>query len=246
MQTNRAISSFAVMLLAVATFALNGCTVMFGGLGALSDASKPNTKTSSALQVGALKPGATCTLVLKDGSRIKGKYSGLARMPFEKYAPRYAQTRAQNQPENVLPALGETVRLQITKVIFKGFDKNLEGTFEGFEQDRILITLKGTTVLSRVAINLVVQMAGEQSPALSGEHIDRLMREGRVPVMSAIALDEGVGKINVAINDVHHIEMPVQKNGASIGLAIGAIIDTAIIVVVSQIDWSLSIFPAGE
>jgi hypothetical protein len=80
MITSKTISKLALLIAAVATLALHGCSLTLAGLGALSDASQPDQTILPGWQVVTIKPGTPINVILKDGSRLGGKYSGLDRI----------------------------------------------------------------------------------------------------------------------------------------------------------------------
>lgn len=230
MITSKTISKLALLIFAVATLALTGCSLIGLGVGAQIDASKPDQTTLPGWEVVTIKPGTAINVILKDGSWLSGKYSGLDRIPAEQYAAIYFQAREQKLEGILLPALGDSIDIGKSVVgLFKDSEKNLEGTFEGFEHDRILIKLKERTGLSDVPLSLVTKIASDRSHIISGETIKRLIREGKIPVLSAIVVESDAGKTLVAMDNVSQIEIPVKKRVASEGFITGAIIDAAIL-----------------
>jgi hypothetical protein len=246
MITRKTISQSALLITAVAVLALNGCSMIGLGIGVSIDSSKPNQKTVPGWQATAIKPGAPINVILKDGSWLHGKYSGLGRVPAEQYAALYSQAR-ERKPEGILlPALGESIEIETSVRLFKEFEEKLEGTFEGFEHDRILSKLIGTTVLSGVPLSFVTKIAAGKGRVISGETIKELILAGQIPVMSAIVIEREAGKTQVAMNDVRQIEIPVKKHAALEGFLIGAVIDTAIVFAVIRALSDLSLNLWGE
>lgn len=238
MKKSKRVVSLTLLLL-VAALALNGCTAIFGALGALSEASKPEATVFSDRQTPALEPGAVLRIVLNDGTRLLGKYSGTAHIALAEYEPLYSQARAHDRHVALLPVLGDTVMLRTRFALFTGFGKDLPGAFEGFAHDHIAMQLAGTGVLTSVPMSYVTQLVGANGAAFSGESLKQLLDEGRVPVRSALVLKSGEDKIRIAMNDIRQIEVPVKKNDARNGLLLGAAIDAVLIIAASQADWSL-------
>ncbi len=220
MITSKTISKLALMIVAVAISALNGCSLIGLTIGASVDSPKPNQKTAPGGQAMTIAPGTRITIILKDGTRLSGKYSGLDRIPSEQYAAMYSTVREQ-KPEGIpLPALGDSINVGISVVgLFKDSEKKLEDTFEGFEHDRILTKLKGRARLSEAHLSSVTKIASGRGHVISGETIKRLILEGKIPVLSAIIVKGEAGKTRVAMDNVSQIEIPVKKlDGALIGL----------------------------
>jgi hypothetical protein len=243
--SKKIISKLALLIVAVATLALSGCSAILGGIGALSDASTPE-RNIPAWQEATIKPGTAINVVLKDGTWLRGKYSGLGRIPAEQYAAIYSQAREQ-KPEGIfLPALGDSIDIGTSVRLFKEFEEKLEGTFEGFEHDRILTKLKGTTLLSDVPLSFITKISSDRGHAIFGETIKRLILEGQIPVMSAIVVEGEAGKTRVAMDNVRQIEIPVKKHSALTGFLIGAVIDTAVVIAVISALSDLSFNLWGE
>jgi hypothetical protein len=230
MITKKIISKLALVIVAVAVLALNGCSVIGLTIGASVDASKPDQKTAPSWEAMTIVPGTRITISLKDGSRVNGKYSGLERIPAAQYAAIYSQAREQKPEGIILPALGDSIDIGKSVVgLFKDSVKKLDGTFEGFEHDRILTKLKGRARLSDMPLSTVTKIVSDRDHVISGETIKRLIHEGKIPVLSAIVIKCEAGKALIAMDK---IEISVKKHAASEGFITGAIIDTVIIVAV--------------
>lgn len=188
-----------------------------------------------------MKPDAAFKLMLKNGIEVNGRYAGLERISVAEYAVVYSQARAQ-KPEGVhLPASGEEVAITTNTKLFAEFEKELLGTFEGFDHERILTKLQGTTVLTGIPLSVITRLAGH---ALSGETIKRLIRAGPIPVMTAIVVESEAGKTRVAMNNVRRIETPAKKHAALQGFLMGAMIDAIVVIAVrealSEVDFSFN------
>jgi hypothetical protein len=224
MTTRKTTPNLALLIAAVATLAVNGCSLIGLGIGASIDSSRPNQKTVPGWQAAAIKPGTAVTVVLKDGTRLSGKYAGPGHIPAEQYAAIYSQAREQ-LPEGILPALGDSIDIGL--FLEKAKEQTVEGTFEGFEHDRILTTLKGRTGLSDVHLSTVIKIVGN-GEVVFGETLKRLIFEGKIAVLSAIVVEGGAGKTWVQMDNVSQIETPVKEYGALIGFLVGVPIDASI------------------
>jgi len=248
MITSKIISKLALVIVAVATLALNGCSMIGLTTGASVDSEKSNQKIVPGWQVMTIAPGTRITIILKDGTRLSGKYSGLDPIPAEQYAAIYSQAREQKAEGILLPALGERIDIGLFLEKAKEPEKKLEGIFEGFGHDRVLFKFKGTTTLSDLPLSFVTKIAGSGGHVIAGETLKRLILEGKIPVLSAIVVEGKAGKTLVAMDNVSQMEIPVKKDGAWTGFGIGAAIDIAIVFyIVAQFkgDW-LSLGGYGE
>lgn len=231
--SKKIISKLALIIVAVATLALNGCSLIGLSIGAQIDASKPDQTILPGWEVVTIKPGTAINVILKDGNRLSGKYSGLYRIPAEQYAANYSQAREQKPEGILLPALGDSINIRLFLKKAKEPEISLECTFEGFEHDRILFKQKGRTALSDVPLSFVTKIAGSRNKIISGETIQRLILEGEIPVLSAIVVEGEVEKTLVAMDNMSQIEIPVKKHdGALTGFLIGAVIDAVVVAAV--------------
>ncbi len=218
MTTSKAISKLALLIVAAATLALHGCSLTLAGLGALSDASKPDQTILSGWQAATIKRGTSINVVLKDGSRLSGKYCGLDRISIVQYAANYSEAREQKPEGILLPALGDSLGISLFSKKAKAPENKLEGTLKGFVHDRILIltTQKGKTWPSEVDLSMVEKIADGRDCAIAGETIKRLIFEGKIPVLSAIVIKDQARKTQWAeLDKVSQIEIrPAPKHAA--------------------------------
>jgi len=232
MRTRKKIPKLALMIVAVAALALNGCSMIGLTIGASADASKPNQKAVPGSQVMTIAPGTRITIILKDGSWLSGKYFGLKPIPSEQYAAIYSQEREQKLEGILLPALGESIHIGESVLgLYMNYEKKLEGTFEGLGHDRIFIKRKGRAEVFGARLSTVAKIASDRDDVISGETIQRLIIKGKIPVLTMVVVIEGkAGKTLVTMDNVSQIEIPVQKSGALTGFFVGAVFDAAFVI----------------
>ncbi len=112
---------------------LNGCTLVGYMIGSTADKSGPSHVVDvSPPTAQTIKPGTVVHVVLRDGSRLRGRYAGTQPVRREKYSERYAESRARQHKIAVLPPLGEPIIVTLTT------DDRLQGEFLGFDYQRLV------------------------------------------------------------------------------------------------------------
>jgi len=127
MITSKTISRLALMIIAVATLALNGCSIIGLTTGSLIDASRPDQTFLPGWQVVTIKPGTALHVLLEDGGQLFGRFAGLEPLPAAQYAVIYSRTREQKPLGILLPAPGD--RIEITTSVtepYRNYQKKSE------------------------------------------------------------------------------------------------------------------------
>lgn len=229
---------------AIVVLQLNGCSLIGFGIGSAIDSRKSDTIFIPGWKVEAIKPGEQIRVILRDGKEVEGKYVGLNRVPPKEYAKRYADFRKQRQEELFLPALGDSITITMKsgaqgQRILSGFDHQylattLEGetdTSHAFASYIMSVRQMGDTTTGIVLLKKVDKIVDSDGNVVKGEDLQRLAFEGGIPLLSAIAIEHLLTTTQVAMNEVHQIEVPKKGSAKWTGLAIGAAIDVFIIVV---------------
>jgi len=108
-------SSLLVLLfVGLASVCMSGCSVLGLAIGVAHDANQPKEFTIPGWPVEALKPGATIDITIKDGNLVSGKYDGASFFPAEHYAAVYSQARNELTGEILLPAVDDSVTMNIS------------------------------------------------------------------------------------------------------------------------------------
>jgi hypothetical protein len=221
----------AVMVFGALILQWCGCSVIGLGIGAASDSKKPSQ--IQGWEVEKVDPGKTVTLVLRDSSRIKGKFIGLERLQDQEYAETYDQARELKPDGVVLPKLDDTVSIT-TKT-----EKKFEGEFFGFDHGYILLRIVGRNMTNQVSMNNIKSIEQKNGNAIGQTMIEKLLSDGRIPSSSVIVMKNELGKMRTNIEKVPLIRDPVRKNGKWIGLGIGVAIDAVVLVVLHNSHWSI-------
>lgn len=165
------LSVLASFLAAVVMCQLSGCSLIGLGIGAKSDASKPDQVTISGEKLKAIKLGTPINVILKSGNKLSGKYSGLARVSQEEYAKSYAKCREQNREEIMLPALNESVTIvTVTR-------KQYECEFLGFDHATMWIRLREKTISQKMPLKMIRNIMDSNENIIGVEIVKKLISE---------------------------------------------------------------------
>ena len=218
----------ACLVAATAIFQLSSCSLIGLGIGAISDASKPDQATIQNHQLVAIKPGTICYITLRNEELLIGKFIGIDRVPEDEYAENYAKSRKQNRDVVFLPALGDSIILKLTT------EKNLKCNLLGFDFNYVAVQLNARTEPIRVNLGIITTIMDSDGNLIEGETVRNLISEGRIPLMSAIVIQNLFQNENdstrVTMDEVSQIELQVKKSGKLTGFLVGAVVDVAFFV----------------
>ena len=218
----------ACLVAATAIFQLSSCSLIGLGIGAISDASKPDQATIQNHQLVAIKPGTICYITLRNEERLIGKFIGIDRVPEDEYAENYAKSRKQNRDVVFLPALGDSIILKLTP------EKQLKGNLLGFDFNYVAVQLNGGTEPGLVDLRSITTIMDSDGNLIEGKTIRNLISEGRIPLMSAIVIQNLFQNENdstrVTMDEVSQIELQVKKSGKLTGFLVGAAVDVAVVI----------------
>lgn len=212
----------------VIIFQLAGCSIIGFGIGAAIDASKPKQVTIPDREVETVMPGTAIDILLKDGKLISGKYAGTGFLTEKEYADNYAKSHEQLRSEIILPELGDSINIVVV-----GTGRRQPAEFSGFYHQGIQIKFRigpSTTVRSQlVPIDHFSSIVDSRGDVLEAEIVKKLIAEGKVPLVSAIIVQNKTGKETIAVDQVDQIQVPTKKHAALTGLLLGAVVDVIVI-----------------
>lgn len=227
-------SSLAVLVAAVVIiFQLAGCSIISFGIGTAIDDSKPKQVTIPDREVETVTPGTAIDILLKDGKQISGKYAGIGFLAEEEYADSYAKSREQLRNEIILPELGDSINI----VVF-GTGRQQPVKFSGFYYQGIQIkSMIGPYTTARSLVMPIDQFSSivdSRGDVLEAEIVKKLITEGKVPLLSAIIVQNKTGKETIAMDQVDQIQVPTKKHAALTGFLLGAVVDVFVIAFIIQ------------
>lgn len=209
--------------LAVLFGQFTGCSLTGLVVGGLSDLGKSPTKTVSGWTVEPLKPGASITLTLKDGSRLQGDYAGMPALTPEQYAARYRQWKAADPARAFLPDPGEP--LSVTTIT--GQNGSIE--FRAFNAGRLAFCENGKPKIERISLNLLQALKRADGTFIDKARLTQVLAGSGVPGLEQVRLRTADKKdIDVPLGDIAQAEVPIKRHGAVNGLIAGLAIDSVI------------------
>jgi hypothetical protein len=221
-------TAFALLAAALMLIQTHGCSILGLGIGAVSDANKPDTEVISGWDVKTIPSGTEIGIILRDGSEITGRYEGMGQLSPQEYDIRYSKCR-QEQPEEIyLPAIGDTIT-----VVSKSGDQ-LVGRFLGFDYRIMHVQLFDRSETNRAALNLIDTIEDNRGNVLEGERLKQLVFDGKIPFRSVIVVTGPVTKAVISLDEVHQIQIPAEKKGALTGFLLGAAVDIIIIAIAAK------------
>jgi hypothetical protein len=224
---------------------LNGCSVVGLGLGVASDASSPKQLTIPGWKAETIKKGMFVTAIHNDRTETSGEYMGIERFPSNEYSAKYAEYTQKGRGELILPTLGQSVDIE------EKSGKRLNGKMLGFDFKYLSITRMGESEpsdiqltyifvkskngeLDKANINKIAEIHDSEGNEIKGDMLNNHISLEGVPLMSGLAIQTWTGKELVDINEIQTVEVKIERRGWLAGLVIGAIIDVAIIIGLSQ------------
>jgi len=220
----RILTGLALLVAAGSTILFNGCCVIGFGVGDAIDGSKLDQLSVNGWKEETIKSGSQMEIFLKDGTQLSGKYVGLERVSEEEYAERYAKSRKQNLEEVILPLLGDSI-------IFSGVSTEEARLYEflGFGYKTVMLKVAGSTDISEVRLDVLRYAEDSCGNVFELEAIEKLISEGKIPLLSAIVIQSEAGRREVAIENVYQIQVHIKRHGGRwMGLLVGAAVDAIV------------------
>ena len=211
-------------LAVVAALSLAGCTFIGWGLGAHADKGKPpQHKPVARGDVDTLKVGEAIEIQLWDGRRLSGKYLGLEWTRPEVYGPRYEAARKKLEPELQLPALGPGARVVVTE------GGTATGDLRGIGPGFVRFLEAGLPEMS-IKTHRIVTLADALGHRVSGDAIDKLLAERRLPTLTALRIETaGANQVVDHVDVVGVSRLVTPSSGKKTGLLIGLAVDVVVV-----------------
>lgn len=219
-------------LAVIAALSLAGCTAVGFGIGAFVDKGKPpKHKPVARGDIDSVTVGEAIEVQLWDGRRLSGKYQGLEWAQPEEYARRYEAARTKLEPELRLPALGPGARLVVTE------GGTATGDFRGIGPGFVRFLEAGLPEQS-IKTHRIVTLADAQGHRVSGDAIEKLLAERRLPTLAGLRIETAGANQVVDHADVAGVSRLVKvRSGKLTGALVGLAIDVAIVVAAANADY---------
>jgi hypothetical protein len=204
---------------------VSGCSLIGLAGGAIIDARRPATMLVPTGKMHAFREGDSLLLVLRDTSRIAGRYAGVSRMSDEVYRERYGRIRGERGAA-ALPVPGANVTVVLSRWdLASGGQKE----FLAFVIDAIEIRDRRGEVKA-LPIREVQEIRWDEGRArLSRAELERLRLEGALPIAASITIDADGGAVTVPLDDVAWVWGPTMKDAARKGFVLGLAADAIIV-----------------
>jgi hypothetical protein len=213
----------------VAIFGYSGCSVVFYTIGAYGDSRTPDFDTIPGWSAASIDRGKDIKLTMKTGEELKGEYLGLDMVATSQYAESYNEVRERYQKDIPLPAVGDSISF-----ITLNSEREHKGEFSGFEEQYICVRVMGTSgiVREKIDMNKLEKITDRNGNLIEVKKLIDLSLGGRIPALyTEVTLRTDSDTTRIPTASVSRIETPNSKSARWMGLAFGACIDAAIIII---------------
>lgn len=235
--SNRLMRRGLLTLIIVFAGSMMSCTLIGLVLGLTSDMNQPKALTVPGWEVDTLKVGAQIEILHRNGSKIRGRYSGNESLLEHEYAKPYAEARSRLTAGGYVPALGDSITMLFVSPDQAKLKSTLTGKFLGFELGYIRFSARTgkTTNWQARRLSDLTTLSNAQGDTVSGATIRSWVNEHRVPLRTALAITQGYDTKFVAIDSIQQIrQFAGPKNGVLIGLMAGIAVDVAVVAAIAS------------
>jgi translation elongation factor P/translation initiation factor 5A len=203
---------------------MSGCSVIGLAIGADVDREKSDKKGYAISEIERFKPGKEVTVVLNTKDMISGKYLRTTQISDHEYALILSEFREESPNLSGIPAPGDTITI---------FDlAGRQWTFEliGYNYDYLRVKPAGKTEPIVFLIRNIAEIVDRDKQVTSGEELEVMIAEKKIPVIQAMVLDVDGDTVVLATSKVDRVFSIDKKNRIWKGLAIGLAIDLALVI----------------
>jgi hypothetical protein len=209
---------------------LSGCTAIGFGIGSEIDNNKPDYGPVNEGKLDEVGHGRKIVVELNDSTRVLGKFVGLVKDTGDDYRQRYSRIRAELAQNIYLPPIGDTVDFRYAS------GSSLKGIFEGFDQKfpcspcstYVSIRPWSDEGLTREKLQFLPYLRKALGDSAETVGICRLIREGKIPLMSRITIVNADKLENYSLEKVKKVQLKNGKSAKWIGLGLGLAIDISL------------------
>lgn len=204
--------------------ALCGCTAIGYGIGKAIEKGAAKTRPIQQKDLITLGPGEPLELQLWDGTKTSGVFRGLPWTPAAIYAAAYDVARAGPAPG--LPRLGPGATLVKTS------RKSVRGEYVGLGPGFVAFSPAGGR-LEAFDLEQLLALTDASGGRIESDQVRLLLEQRKVPLVSAIALEQPDGKKLVDSGDVASVTRLGRHSEATrTGTMVGAVLDVATVTLV--------------
>lgn len=219
---------------------MSSCTIIGLTIGLTSDAHLPKAMTIPGWKVDSLRADDKIEILFKDGTTLSCNHFVVEPLPLYQYARLHAEAQTRLPAEFSLPNLGDTLTMSFSSFIPQAPEMIVAGQLSEFDVDLIRFTANehGAVTTKARRLSELLRLRDPKGRELSGEMIRDLIDQGKIPVRSGLTLVEQGGQRMVAANQIQQIRQSAPpRNGAFIGLVVGACLDAMVILAISSLSF---------
>ncbi len=208
---------------------LSGCTVVTLGTAAHRSSQRDHLSipAEALMRIG---PGAPIMLVLRSGETLQGRHAGLIALSEDEYAAIYEALCAEHPEGLCLPALGDSV------VLISAEGRRIEGEFLGFvDPVSAWMKIPEERRPRAIPLRLVDQLVHRDGSSTEGDTIRSLLAAGRLPIRTAVVLDDGEERRQVPMEEIADVLVPRRKASVLPTLLASVAVDVLLVVVLVSI-----------
>lgn len=219
------ISVYLMFVGCLAAMTISGCSLGGFLVGTIIDESKSAFEQAPRWNVELLKVGADITITKAWGGAVSGKYLGIGCLTPEEYSRRYAIAQELNREMPILPELFHGV------TIVRGSSRYTHGEFLGFDwrgMDQECVVIRKSGIESPDTLNLgqIKRIEDDEGHSIRAKVLQRLMREKKIPVLSAMLILCESDTVQVPFDEIDDIAWHERSKRAALwGFRVGACID---------------------
>ena len=145
--------------------------------------------------------GEPVTIVQKDGRTITGEFQGIQETAYSEYVEQYKDATAQNINGNLLPQIGEQIKVTTSLIE----DKCWGGQLIGFDQKSLWVKLKGKSQADEFNISSLTTFSNLSGKILRRIQFRNLFLDGDIPLRTAVVVNNGTMDIRIPVNTINRI-----------------------------------------
>jgi hypothetical protein len=222
--------ALSVIIMLIMSMMLTGCSLVGLGVGAAIDARQPKEKPLPANGLDLIKPGTKLIVILDDSTEMRVGFMGIDRLSSLEYNQRYSDHLKKLEGGQTLPLPGEKITVSAVSSDVAGnlvgFDQRFEGSWK-VPTIRLNIPGQGNEMVRKLAE--VERVGTSRGDTLKSGDLSLLVRQGKIPSMSTIAVQQQSGPEYVPIDGVSVVWLENNSHAKETGFLVGLCIDAAII-----------------
>jgi len=227
---------FHYIFLLISTIYLEGCAFTWIGRSVGSEIGKPSFNNQQRTHITRVSfkeinyGGKNMVEIHKtDSTILTGRFMGYKSLPLKSYQEKYNHFADSLNEAINLPNIGEILFISDIRPARK-----IMGYFEGFYENRIIIKSRKTNLT--LPLKNIFSLMDYKGIKFDLKAIESLLYSDQIPLRSGVFILTNMNqKVLIPCQEIAYARCQKgQRNGKLIGMAIGVIIDTLIVVMKGQ------------